>query len=102
LEPRRSADLDRALRSHSESALTAMDTESPSGTDAADAERTRREVTKLVNAEIRAFVEGDVLAHSVEEEHYGFLCECGCTQLVEIPLSLYDTSGAWAEGHKSD
>lgn len=77
-----------------------MDTDSPESPAAADAELARREVTKLVNTQIRVTVESEVLAHGTSEHKYGFLCECGCMKMIELPLAAYDSSGAWLDDHK--
>ena len=41
----------------------------------------------------------NVLAHGSTHVH-AFLCECGCTKMVALPLVVHDSSGAWREGHK--
>jgi hypothetical protein len=62
----------------------------------------RLEVAQLVNAQIRKVAEEEVLSLGVASETYAFLCECGCMKMVELPLHVYDSDGAWIEGHKSE
>jgi hypothetical protein len=57
-------------------------------------------VAQLVNAEIRKAADAEVLSHGVAEDKYGFMCDCGCGGMVEIPLALYDAEGAWIDGHR--
>ena len=82
-----------------------MDTGDPllpvRGAAATDGVMARREVTRLVNAQIRVIAEDqDVLSHGVAGMTQAFLCECGCMKMIELPLALYDSEGAWLDGHR--
>jgi hypothetical protein len=72
----------------------------PNGSDGTAATETaRRYVAQLANGQIRLIAENDVLARGSTHVH-AFLCACGCTKMVALPLVVHDASGAWREGHK--
>jgi hypothetical protein len=33
------------------------------------------------------------------EHAYGFTCECGCGETVQLSAAGFDRDGAWLEGH---
>jgi hypothetical protein len=79
-----------------------MDTTPPPvGRDAASTDTAaRRDLSGLVNGEIRKIAETDVLSLGVAGEAYSFMCECGCMKMVDLSLAVYDADGAWLDGHK--
>jgi len=60
------------------------------------------EAAAAFNRQLRTTAER--LGAPAEGDHlYGFVCECGCEETVELTLSAYDRQGgALLEGHKPD
>ena len=59
------------------------------------------DATKAFNLQLRETAA--VLAgHAGGSHAYGFVCECGCEQVVKLTLGEYDREGgAWLEGHRA-
>ena len=60
------------------------------------------EAATAFNRQLRTTAEA--LGTTATSEHlFGFVCECGCDETVELTLTAYDQQdGAWREGHKPD
>jgi hypothetical protein len=67
---------------------------------APDPVESRREVSALVNAEIRKLAATQARSFGEIDEVYAFICQCGCMKFVDVSLGVYDRAGAWLDGHK--
>jgi hypothetical protein len=41
----------------------------------------------------------DMLTESADTR-FGFICQCGCGEVVPLTAATFDADGGWVEGHK--
>ena len=51
------------------------------------------------NEEVRRLA--DMLPESADTR-FGFLCQCGCGEMVPLTAATFDAHGGWVDGHKPD
>ena len=57
-------------------------------------------IARALNMQIRRLA--DMLPGGLEHV-YGFSCECGCGETLQLPAAEFDhQGGAWLDGHKDD
>ena len=43
----------------------------------------------------------DILPDSADTR-FGFICQCGCGEVVALTAATFDAHGGWVDGHKPD
>jgi hypothetical protein len=58
------------------------------------------DLARALNKQIRTLAK--LLGGREPGHKYGFLCECGCGETVQLTANRFDRDGAWLDGHKPD